>query len=78
MLVSALMCSHMCAQEAVAVQQAIGAMFEPLKGVNYPALFLAWDIIVSLHKAETETGPLKPVRAIVLSLSDKWEAGVHM
>lgn len=47
-------------------------------GFNYPALFLAWDIILSLYKAETEAGPPKPLRPIVLSLSDKWEAGVHV
>lgn len=52
------------------------AALAPLKGVNYPALFLAWDIILSLHKAEAETGPQKPLRPIVLSLLDKWQAGV--
>lgn len=76
MLVSAFMCTHMCAQEAASVRLATWAVLVPLKGVNYPALFLAWDIILSLHKAEAKTGPLKLLRPIVLSLSDKWEAGV--
>lgn len=59
MLVSAFMCAHMCAQEAACVQLATLAVPAPLKGVNYPALFLAWDIILSLYKAETGTRPLK-------------------
>lgn len=78
MLVSAFMWTHMYAQEAACVQRATWAALAKLKGVNYPALFLAWDIILSLYKAEAGTGPLKPLRPIVLSLSDKWEAGVHM
>lgn len=73
MLVSAFMCAHMCTQEArlPVSDWPAWAVLAPLKGVNYPALFLAWDIILSLHKAETETGPLKPLRPIVLSPSDK-------
>lgn len=56
MLVSAFVCARMCAQEAACIRQAAWATLEPLKGFNYPALFLAWDTILSPDKAETRQG----------------------
>lgn len=51
-------CVHMCIYvcTVASVQQATWAMLAPLKGVNYPALFFAWDIILSLYKARPRQG----------------------
>jgi len=45
-------CGHMCAQDTACVQQDTWVALAKLKGVNYPALFFAWGLILSLYKAE--------------------------
>ena len=50
-------CVHVRVHRKLPVSDgATWAMLEPLKGFNYPALFLAWDTILSAHKALTRQG----------------------
>lgn len=48
------------------------------EGVQLSSFVLSMGHHLIPGQSRDETGPLKPLRAIVLSLSDKWEAGVHV